>query len=72
MADVKIPERLLLELYQLHVLCRPQMADMDYIKSEIEKKMAAWKRRVDYSADLERKRKEKHGAAIEREREGRT
>jgi len=58
MADVKISERLFLELYQLIVLDRSQMVDEDFVKSEMEKKFVAWKRRVDYSAELERKRKE--------------
>lgn len=58
MSNVQIPERLLLELYQLHVLHRkPPVVDEEYIKSELTKKFEAWQRRVDYAADLERGRR---------------
>lgn len=57
--NVQIPERLLLELYQLHVLHRQApVVDESYIRDELTKKFNAWKRRVDYGADLERQRSE--------------
>lgn len=59
MKNVQIPERLLLELYSFHVLRRSApMVDEEYIREELAKKFEAWKRRVDYGADLERQRSE--------------
>lgn len=59
MKNVQIPERLLLELYSFHVLRRQSpLVDEAYIREELAKKFEAWKRRVDYGADLERQRSE--------------
>lgn len=59
MKNVQIPERLLLELYSFHVLNRRSPAvNEEYIREELAKKFEAWKRRVDYGADLERQRSE--------------
>lgn len=59
MKNVQIPELLLLELYSFHVLNkRSPSVDEEYIRDELSKKFSAWRRRVNYGADLERQRSE--------------
>lgn len=53
---VQIPELLFLTLYQYHVMDRKDQLDETWIKDELQAKFEAWKRRADYSADLERRR----------------
>lgn len=56
MKTVQIPELLFLTLYQYHVMDRKDQLDETWIKNELQAKFEAWKRRVDYSVDLERRR----------------
>lgn len=58
MPNVQIPQRLLLELYQYHVLGRRSpVVDETFIIDELEKKFSSWQRRVDYGAAIEQERK---------------
>lgn len=60
MPNVQIPQRLLLELYQYHVLGRRSpVVDENYITNELEKKFSSWNRRVDYGAAIEQERRNK-------------
>ena len=60
MRNVQIPEILFLTLYQYHVLDRKALCDEQWIRDELSEKFEAWKRRVDYGADIERRNKSQH------------
>lgn len=51
MADIKIPERLFVELYKFFLM-DPKSADFDYIVSELQKKNAKISERLEYSFSL--------------------
>lgn len=51
MADIKIPERLFVELYKFFCM-NPNSADYDYIVSELQKKYVKIAERLEYSAAL--------------------
>ena len=54
MADVKISERLFVELYKFFCM-NPGSADYDYIVSELQKKNARIAERLEYSAALSKR-----------------
>lgn len=51
MADIKIPERLFVELYKFFCI-NPKIADVDYITSELQRKNTKIAERLEYSATL--------------------
>lgn len=55
MADVKISERLFVELYKFFLL-DTKSADFDYIVSELQKKNARIAERLEYSAALSKRK----------------
>lgn len=54
MADIKIPERLFVELYKFFLM-DPKSADFDYIVSELQKKNAKISERLKYSSSLSKR-----------------
>lgn len=54
MADIKIPERLFVELYKFFLM-DPKSADFDYIVSELQKKNAKISERLEYSSSLSKR-----------------
>lgn len=55
MADVKISEQLFVELYKFFCI-NPEVADLDYITSELQKKNSRIVERLEYSAALSKRR----------------
>lgn len=56
MADIKISERLFVELYKFFCI-DPKIADLSYITSELQKKNARIAERLEYSAALSARHK---------------
>lgn len=56
MADVKIQERLFVEVYKFFCV-DPKCADLDYIVSELQKKNARIVERLEYTAALSERKK---------------
>lgn len=56
MADVKISERLFVELYKFFCI-NPKIADLDYINSELQKKNSKIAERLEYTAALSKQSK---------------
>lgn len=54
MADIKISERLFVELYKFFCM-NPKSADLDYITSELQKKNSKIAERLEYSASLSKR-----------------
>lgn len=56
MADIKISERLFVELYKFFCM-NPKTADLNYITSELQKKNTKIAERLEYSAALSARKK---------------
>lgn len=56
MADVKISERLFVEIYKFFCM-NPKSADLNYITYELQKKNARIAERLDYAAALSKQSK---------------
>lgn len=56
MADVKISERLFVEIYKFFCM-NPKSADLNYITSELQKKNTKIAERLEYSAALSKQNK---------------
>lgn len=54
MADIKISERLFVELYKFFCM-NPKTADLNYIVSELQKKNSRIAERLEYSAALSKR-----------------
>lgn len=55
MADIKISERLFVEIYKFFCM-DPKCADLDYIVSELQKKNAKISERLEYTAALSKRK----------------